>query len=130
MLGVDGKRHYNGTVQMAERLDQPTAELPALELSSWSGPVYGDTLFHGPDFQVIKKLDGVSEQGMVAELSGIRGQGWETAGWRTDAAAMDGGLQLALLWSKHVLGGNSLPTAVGASAPGRASCRRGPSAAF
>ena len=26
---------------------------------------------------------------------------------------MDGGLQLALLWTGHVLGGNSLPTSVG-----------------
>ncbi len=33
--------------------------------------------------------------------------------WSTDPLALDGGLQLALLWCKRVLGGASLPTSIG-----------------
>ena len=70
-------------------------------------------LFHGPGFQVIDAVKGVGDQGIEATLHGTVAQAW-AGDWRTDAAALDGGLQLALLWSKHVLGGPTLPTAVGA----------------
>ena len=47
-------------------------------------------------------------------MAGVTELGWH-GGWHaTDAAALDGGLQLALLWGKRVLGGASLPTGVGA----------------
>ncbi len=38
--------------------------------------------------------------------------GWTPEPWHTDPAALDGGLQLALLWTEAVLGGKSLPTSV------------------
>ena len=41
--------------------------------------------------------------------------GWPGAddeGWQTDPALLDGGLQLALLWTEKALGGHSLPTGV------------------
>jgi hypothetical protein len=69
---------------------------------------------------MIRSIDGISELGIVAELSGIDGAGWTSdasttadEAWNTDPRALDGGLQLALLWCKRVLGGASLPTGIG-----------------
>jgi hypothetical protein len=89
---------------MASELMAEAKALPKLSLESFTGPVYGDVLFHGPEFQVIKTVDGVSQDGIQAELDG------------TDpVVALDGGLQLALLFAKHTLGGKSLPMRVGAA---------------
>ena len=49
---------------------------------------------------------------MAAKICGGRELGWEGA-WSTDVAALDGGLQLMLLWADHVLGGLVLPTRIG-----------------
>jgi len=93
----------------------------ALALESWGdAEVYdGELLFHGPAFQSIQNIEGISERGIVAELHGVRQSSWTVdpaitgnAGFRTDPLAFDGGLQLALLWCKHVLGGASLPTGI------------------
>ena len=100
---------------MTEAPQTATRSAPQLELEPWSGEIYdGHLLFHGADFQVIRNLEGVSEEGIAATLSSTQQAGWEGGRWRTDPAALDGGLQLALLWSKHVLGGASLPMSVGA----------------
>ena len=89
----------------------PLAALAGLQ--RYPRATYGDELFHGPQFQVIRSVEGVSPEGAVALLDGARACGWRGS-WATDAAVLDGGLQLALLWSGHVIGGRSLPTAVGA----------------
>ena len=62
---------------------------------------------------MIRAVEGVSQEGAAALLDGVRACGWRGS-WATDAAVLDGGLQLALLWISHVGGGRSLPTAVGA----------------
>jgi hypothetical protein len=84
-------------------------------LDAWTqDAVYdGHVLFHGPSFQVIDSVQGVSRDGIVGMLSGTQKSAWPGKSWRSDAAAMDGGLQLALLWSQHVLGGAVLPMAMG-----------------
>ncbi|MEQ1571630.1 MAG: polyketide synthase dehydratase domain-containing protein [Myxococcota bacterium] len=71
----------------------------------------GQVLFHGERFQVISDLE-LSERGAVAEITSTSGVDWSPETWQTDPAAMDGGLQLALLWSNRVLGGASLPMGV------------------
>jgi hypothetical protein len=83
-------------------------------LTDYEPPIYGDALFHGPQFQVIRHVDGVSDDGIVGELVGLREQRWRGGPWHTDPAALDGGLQLAVLWAGHRLGGRSLPTGLGA----------------
>jgi hypothetical protein len=70
-------------------------------------------LFHGRTFQVIEDLEGVSDDGIAARLTSTADAGWTSEDWQTDPAALDGGLQLALLWSARVLGGASLPMGVG-----------------
>jgi hypothetical protein len=61
---------------------------------------------------MIRKVVGVSADGAVAELVGASTLGWHGQSWQTDPALLDGGLQLALLWTKHMLGGGSLPTGI------------------
>ena len=114
LRGLDGARHYSATATLADRAVDPPHGPAQRGLPPWSGEaIYdGDVLFHGDAFQVIRTLDGISDQGIDATLSSTRQQSWPNEGWHTDPAALDGGLQLALLWSHRMLGGPSLPMSV------------------
>jgi hypothetical protein len=115
LRGKDNVLHYSATVGMTEvAVAAPAAETAPI-LDTWTqDSVYdGHVLFHGPSFQVIDSVQGVSREGIVGTLSGTQQSAWPIESWRSDAAAMDGGLQLALLWSQHVLGGAVLPMAMG-----------------
>ena len=83
-----------------------------LTLSPWGErTVYGPAaLFHGPAFQVVERIVGVSPQGASAWLKGS-GRGRDH--WSTDAAALDGALQLAFLWGMHTLDRPTLPLRIG-----------------
>ncbi len=106
-----GQPRYAAEAELGRRVSPPTGA-PEVTLEDWVGPVYGDVLFHGQTFQVIKELDGISPDGISGQLKGVEEAGWAEEPWATDVAAMDGGLQLALLWAKEVLGGPSLPTSI------------------
>jgi acyl transferase domain-containing protein/NADP-dependent 3-hydroxy acid dehydrogenase YdfG len=75
--------------------------------------VYGGVLFHGPRFQAIRAVHGVSVGGAVATVVGARELGWGGTHWHTDPGALDAGLQLALLWAERALGGPTLPMSAG-----------------
>jgi len=127
LRGADGRPHYNARVRM---VDPGTAAVsasraPALELGSWKGTVYGDVLFHGPEFQVIEDIEGFGPKGIRGTLSGVNAKGWP-GGWHTDPAALDGGLQLAVLWDREMLDGAFLPTGIGAYVPHQAANADGP----
>jgi hypothetical protein len=114
LKGADGVVHYRAQAMMTKNpIERRKGSPPSLALQAWGGTIYGDVLFHGPDFQVISSMEGVSEHGIAASLESVETMGWPGGAWRTDPALMDGGLQLALLWTQHRLGGPSLPTAVG-----------------
>jgi hypothetical protein len=111
--GQNNVLHYTATIDMATRVAQAdTSAEPAPKLSDYDEEIYGDVLFHGPEFQVIEGVDGIGDEGIRARLAGVTTRSWG-GGWRTDAAALDGGLQMALLWDKHLLGGAFLPTKIG-----------------
>ena len=99
-----------------------------MKLDDWgANAIYdGDVLFHGSDFQVIERMDGISDAGASARLRGLRASGWKPDGWRMDVAALDGALQLALLWGKQVLGEGSLPTGIAEIRVGDAPLPDGP----
>jgi len=111
----DGTVHYRAQAQMVEEEIVPSKDAaPKLALNDWGGaPIYGDVLFHEDQFQVIQDLDGVSDSGIAGTLNGVdkASWGWET--WNTDVAAMDGGLQLILLWARNQMGGAVLPMSIG-----------------
>jgi len=113
LVGAGGRRHYSATAKMVLSRDAAPSMQSKPSLDDWGQrAVYGDVLFHGPAFQVIESVHGVSDHGMSAQLTGVNAAKWSADRWRTDPAAFDGGLQLALLWSQHVLGGASLPTEI------------------
>ncbi|WP_437761512.1 SDR family NAD(P)-dependent oxidoreductase [Sorangium sp. So ce764] len=118
LRGPQGALHYAATIQMQQPEGRVAPKGPAApELGPWTagGELYdGRTLFHGRDFQVIRRLDGVSRDGIAGTVVGLREAGWVAQPWKTDPAALDGGLQLATLWTQHVLGGAALPMSVGA----------------
>ncbi|WP_437968849.1 SDR family NAD(P)-dependent oxidoreductase [Sorangium sp. So ce260] len=118
LRGPQGALHYAATIEMAQAEGRVAPKGPAVpSLGPWpsGGDLYdGRTLFHGRDFQVIRQLDGVSRDGISGTVVGLREAGWVSQPWKTDPAALDGGLQLATLWTQHVLGGAALPMSVGA----------------
>src|SRR5262249_47198633 len=48
----------------------------------------GRVLFHGPRFQVINEVTGISSAGAAAVLGGARDVGWPCGNWRTDPAVV------------------------------------------
>ena len=119
----DGRPRYSAMIDMAEpgdhqqpgQLEAPTFPRRGTNvemLEPWPAEIYGDALFHGPALQVIRELEGVSGDSIAGVLAGGAEMGWG-GGWQLDAAVLDGGLQLAVLWFQHMLEGASLPLAVG-----------------
>jgi hypothetical protein len=115
LRGRNDALHYSATVTMAAHPAASPNIVEAPKLERWTHPtVYdGHVLFHGHRFQVIRSVDGVSRAGIVGSLVGSGDSGWPSEPWRTDPALLDGGLQLAVLWARQVLGGASLPMALG-----------------
>ncbi|MFI6956521.1 SDR family NAD(P)-dependent oxidoreductase [Nocardia sp. NPDC050408] len=56
-------------------------------------------LFHGLAFRTIQAVESLSAWEAHAEIVGVRALGWTDEPWHTDPAAVDAGLQLALLWA-------------------------------
>ncbi|MBI3925166.1 MAG: polyketide synthase dehydratase domain-containing protein, partial [Armatimonadetes bacterium] len=77
--------------------------------------IYRDLLFHGPGLHAVRSVRGWSAAGMVAELAAApRPSEWERdplrTEWVTDPMAVDGALQLGILWCLESLGKPSLPS--------------------
>ena len=74
----------------------------------------GVVLFHGRAFQALRALEAAGDDGMSAELVGLRALDWQDEPWQSDPAAIDGMIQLGAKWSEKLLGGGVLPMAFGA----------------
>ncbi len=107
--------HYRAVVALDDHAAGAPLRLLATPGAPFGGLIYdGHALFHGPAFQVLDAVDGVGADTASAQLHGARFvEGWPDAGWETDPAAMDGALQLAVLWAREKLGGAMLPSRVG-----------------
>jgi hypothetical protein len=87
----------------------------AMDLILTGDSVYDSpALFHGPDFQVLRRVDGLSRHGAQARVVGVRAMGWPDRPWWTDPAAIDGALQAAVLWARHATGDATLPMGIDA----------------
>lgn len=60
---------------------------------------YAGPLFHGPRFAALEALETYGSGGGSAMLRRIETLGWAPEPWVIDPAALDGGLQLGLLWA-------------------------------
>jgi acyl transferase domain-containing protein/3-hydroxymyristoyl/3-hydroxydecanoyl-(acyl carrier protein) dehydratase/1-acyl-sn-glycerol-3-phosphate acyltransferase len=129
LVDSTGRRRYRCDVVALDGDDPspPVLAGPATELRS----IYDDggVLFHGPAFRVLDDVRLYPGTGLTASVRGVAGaswpdvrwgtdggvvgHGWPAEPWRTDPGVIDGALQLALLWSEHVVGGASLPTSIG-----------------
>jgi hypothetical protein len=88
---------------------------PVPDLEPWTrSEIYdGHVLFHREGLHVIQSLEGISRAGIAGTLVGASRMNWPVGPWCTDPAALEGGLQLAAWWTHRVLGGASLPMALG-----------------
>jgi hypothetical protein len=112
---MGGVPHYRATVDLAKTAPPAPKTVPDLgALAPVNDVVYdGFVLFHGPMLHAIEAVKGESQRGIEGTLSSAEVLGWTDAAAITDTALLDGALQLAVLWTKHVVGGASLPTAIG-----------------
>jgi NADP-dependent 3-hydroxy acid dehydrogenase YdfG len=106
-----GGLHYTARVDPGAQDVPPMSADLELQPSPWKhSELYGlEALFHGPLFQVIRRVDGISERGARATLVGTGDSGWPGGPWCADPAALDGGLQLAFLFGLRNGGRQLLP---------------------
>ncbi|CAK4829131.1 unnamed protein product [Aphanomyces euteiches] len=129
LLDESGRLCYTAEIAMAaqapvvaeyDNRDMSSFTAEALALQDWDGDIqqcYGSLLFHGPQFQALLEVLGISDQGIAAKLQrpqGIRGAG---DSWITDPVMMDGGMQLFRIWGHRILGKKTLPTKIGTYIP-------------
>ncbi|MFE6773578.1 SDR family NAD(P)-dependent oxidoreductase [Streptomyces fimicarius] len=115
LRGEVGPAHFRAVLDTgSEEPDAAAWDTPdGLKPLDRTDPYDGDVLFHGPRFHALRTVRGVSEHGAEATVAGLRALGWEASGHGPlDPAAVDGALQLALLWGEKVLGAATLPMAV------------------
>jgi len=76
---------------------------------------YDELLFHGPCFQVIEAIDGLSDRGAAARVRSTHPSDWlagpaaDQREWIFDPALIDGAAQMALLWARTLHGHSCLP---------------------
>jgi acyl transferase domain-containing protein/NAD(P)-dependent dehydrogenase (short-subunit alcohol dehydrogenase family) len=106
--GSGGVPHYRASSGSPSDLGPSIPSLPRLQ--PLDRDIYdGRVLFHGPAFQVLQAVHGLSDAGALAVTTGARERAWPPGPWCTDPAAVDGALQLATLWAERRLGRAVLP---------------------
>ena len=112
LVDETGQLHYRARVAAPAPLIPGRWEAPS-GLTALVSPYDGTTLFHGPKFQAIRSDPMVGLAGAHATVAGTRALGWAGASQQLDPAAVDGGLQLAVLWARQAGAGRTLPMAIG-----------------
>ena len=111
--------HARAKVLLTDRLPEaptfrPPAELIERPFAPGVAGAYRDILFHGPHFQAIEEIVGISKRGIVARVRSAPAPAeWMSAplrsSWLGDPLIVDAGLQLGLIWCHEELGALSLP---------------------
>ncbi|ORJ62628.1 hypothetical protein B5M45_06225 [Mycobacterium simiae] len=107
---------YSAVIQL--RASPPGASFPELPDEGGgaldrSGCYTDCTLFHGPAFQALERIEASGASGAVATLYGLAERNWPDDRWLLDPLALDGALQVAFLWCLRHAGGRFLPMRVG-----------------
>jgi NAD(P)-dependent dehydrogenase (short-subunit alcohol dehydrogenase family) len=109
------KPRYQATLELGIQVPNSEERAPKLELETWNGAeVYDQLLFHRGAFELIDTLHGVSDDGAKATLRGVNDAGWTGESWSLDVAALDAGLQMAVVMGQRLLGAPNMPMAVDA----------------
>lgn len=112
--------HYRGTVDLGphaaagDRFPGSNG-LGASAYPYAVGEAYQRFLFHGPGFQGIEDIVGMSDHGIVGRLTASRPKrlGVDAPTWATDPVTLDSALQLVGLWVREHQGASALPSYVG-----------------
>jgi len=110
---VAGRPRYSARAELRKVAAVSTLGLPLLSLGDWQGASpYPELLFHRGHFELIEQMHGVSDNGIAANVLGVQAADWPKQDWQLDVAALDGGMQLAVLYGQRMLGGPNLPTSI------------------
>ncbi|MGQ0798955.1 MAG: SDR family oxidoreductase [Pseudomarimonas sp.] len=113
ILDRRGHPNYSARIELLPETQGHPQNNAALSLEPWGDqPIYADLLFHRGAFELIDQLDGISDHGIEGTLRGVADGGWSVEPWQLDVAALDAGLQLAVLFGQRMLGGPNLPTGI------------------
>ena len=113
IIDAQGQANYSARIELMPQPQQTQQNNAMLTLEPWQGaPIYQDLLFHRGSFELIEQLDGISDHGITASLRGVSHAGWDGESWQLDVAALDAGLQMAVLFGQRMLGGPNLPTGI------------------
>jgi acyl transferase domain-containing protein len=111
--------HYRGTVDLGREAAEGDRFGGSNGLGGQPYPypveeAYDRFLFHGPGFQGIERITGMSDHGIVGQLSSSRPKrlGMDAASWATDPVTLDSALQLVGLWVREHKGAAALPSYV------------------
>ncbi len=103
---------YRAVVEAPEGVPTPSAQMDHAPTSPWGVSLeqaYSGPLFHGARFAALSRLEAVDSRGGVAIVKGTAELGWPDEPWAVDPVALDGGLQLGLLWASANKRGTMLP---------------------
>lgn len=113
--------HYRNTVRLEQQLTPGLAgELPRhRERTLTVAKAYGEWLFHGPRWQRIDRIDGLSPAGATAtvrssSVAGLMGDGAaDGIDWLFDPGLLDVAAQMAWLWARAYRDESALPARFG-----------------
>lgn len=112
--------HYRCVLRLEQMLPAPERSEREFhdDKALSTAKAYGEWLFHGPRFQVIERIDGLSPQGAGASVRSTRPAQWladggEEQGWVFDPGLLDAAAQMAWLWSRAYRDESALPTRFG-----------------
>ncbi|GAB2661898.1 SDR family NAD(P)-dependent oxidoreductase [Nocardia goodfellowii] len=112
VAGMDGRPRYRAILEARTSGAVPRWRTPDFT-GSGPTPLYdGELLFHGPRFQSLCAVEGIGPQGAAAAVTRATALGWSDEQRSIDPAALDGALQLAVLWAADTVGFATLPMSV------------------
>lgn len=119
--GSKQRIHYRGVLGMQQQLpvNNPFRPKTHTDRQLSSAKAYAEFLFHGPIFQVIENIEGLSENGATALVRSSRPSEWledihtSSNQWIFDPALVDAAAQMAIVWSRTFHNETSLPVRFG-----------------
>ncbi|MFO0752029.1 MAG: SDR family oxidoreductase [Thermodesulfovibrionales bacterium] len=122
MNGNGGARsHYRSVLHLARQFPGGFTHTPRLHAGKRlsAAKAYDEWLFHGPRFQVIEEIEGLSAEGARALLRTTSPAQWMVNGepgpdrWVFDPAVVDAAAQMAIVWARAYRNETPLPVRFG-----------------
>lgn len=112
--------HYKSTLRLEQKLPHGIEQVNKLhsEKKLTVTKAYNELLFHGPCFQVIEDIEGLSTLGASATVKTTRPANWiinadKYDKWIFDPAIIDSAAQMGILWTRNFCDETALPTKFG-----------------